>query len=1066
MQTCQLLLHALTRNTPFVICNLCSSCGTWHRRRVMRIEARRAQDVVSGEKTLELTGKACHQRGLILIGETAKGSARSPCCVIGAVTLGECDRISSHEAFEETADRHRALDFAPAREWLEAGTLHAQELKSAVRFEQAVPYKHVKGARKWLDYRAVHPSAVEAKLARIVKQACSVARGQAWVLRELIRLLDGEASTLEETAESEEDEPRRRGRVLDDDDAMEGVASGDEAGGEAGGEGGSSIDGDEAEGGDERGEEADDESADERDEEGSRPAPPSGGGALPEDESTELSPIPGLPIVVVDMRTWGALLPKALYDSFGPVVELCQATPDACRLTDNTVKHAMDARDNQSSRIGRAGAELSVPPDQLLLATLPDGRGGVCGAMWAVVESVERDRHRGPHRKISIVRLVVTPEHRRGDPQLERRNVKLDLLLAIVDAGLREPCDRVALTLADADCITNKRGSMWRRLFKAVVDLRPHVGVDAEGLDEAPKGERWRVAALPCLWASPTGAPPPTREPKHPADEFCERAEGALAAKGAHADATINPLTGERNALVHPYSQEEKAAMRAADGEADSSGEEMEEVDEEGEAEAEEGSEGGSASGAAPPSLIDVVVPEGCFPGMEFAVSVEGATFNVTVPDGVSPGDMITVEEPAGSATPPPSAAAHASSYPDVLAEDQEAFHEQMLREEALREQEEADAAIAHFERAQEWGEAPERDLVAAAEDGEGGEVATAAAAEGSGGDEPPGGGEGSGGETGGGDEGGVTEPLADTNREALSRHNKMIKAEHAQLVYVRPLAALERLCKANGLVTSGKKYELLTRLVNAEKHGRAKPCPRCKANLHLVCTPSELQPNEVTQLVCRHWNYRGGKREPCGYKVDITPQNKAAQLCLRLVDSPERDLAAAAELAKAVEHAEGDEGGEGGELAVAEKPWAPKDTEELLHAIATKDYGVSQDRSSKLAVPAIKAYNAVADRYHQTLQKRGQPLHEGFTIVKVRSAVTLHGTPHPLPYMAMRYMTIRVAFFGNPIGSAPWSRCTSRELPFLVTRSEVHRGQGGGARVLPLVVHQNSAVPSVTSVT
>ena len=76
-------------------------------------------------------------------------------------------------------------------------------------------------------------------------------------------------------------------------------------------------------------------------------------------------------------------------------------------------------------------------------------------------------------------------------------------------------------------------------------------------------------------------------------------------------------------------------------------------------------------------------------------------------------------------------------------------------------------------------------------------------------------------------------------------------------------------------------------------------------------------------------------------------------------------------------------DGGEGGELAVAEKPWAPKDTEELLDAIATQDYGVSDDRSSKLAVPAIKAYNKVADGYHQTLQKRGQPLHEGFVIVK-----------------------------------------------------------------------------------
>ena len=286
----------------------------------------------------------------------------------------------------------------------------------------------------------------------------------------------------------------------------------------------------------------------------------------------------------------GELLPKALHDSFGPVVKLCEATPDACRPSDNTVKHAMDARANQASKIGRAGAELCMSPDQLLLATLPDGRGGVCAAMWAVAEAVQCDRREGPHLKISVVRVVVKPEYRRGDPQLDRRNVKLDLFLAIVDAGLREPCDRVAFTLADADCITTKRGAMWRRLFQAAVDSRAAVGFDAEGLDGgASTGVRGCVATLPCLWASPTGAPPPTRKPKHPADEFCERAEAELAETGAPADATINPLTGECNMLIHPYSQEERAAMAEVDGEADGSGGEMEEGGEESGADEEKG---------------------------------------------------------------------------------------------------------------------------------------------------------------------------------------------------------------------------------------------------------------------------------------------------------------------------------------------------------------------------------------------------------------------------------------------------------------------------------------------
>ena len=199
--------------------------------------------------------------------------------------------------------------------------------------------------------------------------------------------------------------------------------------------------------------------------------------------------------------------------------------------------------------------------------------------MWAVVESVQRDRHHGPHLKVSVVRLVVKPEHRRGDPQLDRRNVKLELFLAIVDAGLREACQRVALTLADADCITNKRGAMWRRLFQEAIRLRPAVSFDPEGLDEAQKGERGRVAALPCLWVSPMGAPSslPSSHPRkerHPADEFSEQAEAELAAAGPPAmlaDGTvINPLTGEPNRLISPASgaslKAEKAATCASAG--------------------------------------------------------------------------------------------------------------------------------------------------------------------------------------------------------------------------------------------------------------------------------------------------------------------------------------------------------------------------------------------------------------------------------------------------------------------------------------------------------------------
>ena len=115
--------------------------------------------------------------------------------------------------------------------------------------------------------------------------------------------------------------------------------------------------------------------------------------------------------------------------------------------------------------------------------------------------------------------------------------------------------------------------------------------------------------------------------------------------------------------------------------------------------------------------------------------------------------------------------------------------------------------------------------------------------------------------------------------------------------------------------------------------------------------------------------------------------------------------------------------------LEAVAKPWAPKDVGELLEDIANEDYGLSDDRSCTLATPAIKAhnaelrkanaeidmemaacsdaqtlaaveaynakvaacaikaYNARAGLYEQVVQKKGQPLREGFTIVKVRAA-------------------------------------------------------------------------------
>ena len=67
-------------------------------------------------------------------------------------------------------------------------------------------------------------------------------------------------------------------------------------------------------------------------------------------------------------------------------------------------------------------------------------------------------------------------------------------------------------------------------------------------------------------------------------------------------------------------------------------------------------------------------------------------------------------------------------------------------------------------------------------------------------------------------------------------------------------------------------------------------------------------------------------------------------------------------------------------------KAWVPRNAEELLLAIQESDYGVSDDRSSTLASPAIAAYHNGLGESNRVTQPRGQPLREGFHIVKVRA--------------------------------------------------------------------------------
>ena len=86
-----------------------------------------------------------------------------------------------------------------------------------------------------------------------------------------------------------------------------------------------------------------------------------------------------------------------------------------------------------------------------------------------------------------------------------RRNVKLDLFMAIATAGLCGACPVVGFTIVDADCTTGKNGDMWRRIFAEVMaswGSWPGLHFEAEGLDEPIKARRDCVDQLPCLWVT------------------------------------------------------------------------------------------------------------------------------------------------------------------------------------------------------------------------------------------------------------------------------------------------------------------------------------------------------------------------------------------------------------------------------------------------------------------------------------------------------------------------------------------------------------------------------------
>lgn len=57
-------------------------------------------------------------------------------------------------------------------------------------------------------------------------------------------------------------------------------------------------------------------------------------------------------------------------------------------------------------------------------------------------------------------------------------------------------------------------------------------------------------------------------------------------------------------------------------------------------------------------AAVDVTVPEGCFPGMDFVVAYEHREYVISVPDFAAPGDLVTVDLPIEAPESPDTSAA------------------------------------------------------------------------------------------------------------------------------------------------------------------------------------------------------------------------------------------------------------------------------------------------------------------------------------------------------------------------------------------------------------------------
>eukprot|EP00747_Dinoflagellata_sp_TGD_P164023 gnl/TRDRNA2_/TRDRNA2_183394_c0_seq1.p1 gnl/TRDRNA2_/TRDRNA2_183394_c0~~gnl/TRDRNA2_/TRDRNA2_183394_c0_seq1.p1 ORF type:complete len:276 (-),score=73.17 gnl/TRDRNA2_/TRDRNA2_183394_c0_seq1:193-1020(-) len=108
-------------------------------------------------------------------------------------------------------------------------------------------------------------------------------------------------------------------------------------------------------------------------------------------------------------------------------------------------------------------------------------------------------------------------------------------------------------------------------------------------------------------------------------------------------------------------------------------------------------------------------------------------------------------------------------------------------------------------------------------------------------------------------------------NEERASDQSKRLKASDDSDGFVAKVRNLKipqlgALCEANAVLKTGKKEQLIERLVGVWRYGSLESCPACKSSsFELQYKSGSLNPSEIR---CKHMR---GKGRPCGFRKSLS---------------------------------------------------------------------------------------------------------------------------------------------------------------------------------------------------